>query len=336
MKIAIISINKPSLESALRLKEYLRDYKTTIYTKEGLTEQKDIVEFKKLESALVETWKKYSAIIAILAIGAVVRKVAPLLKSKESDPAVLVINLKLDRVIPLLSGHLGGANELAETISQRVPNCLNFISTATDQTNTLAFDILAKDRGWRIENIKELAKISNRLINREVVNVATYKSIFNSIENSKNLKLIDFKDIDKNSVVISPNFKSERLTLIPKVYIGIGCNRGTSKDIIKRAFLEFIEKHNIDLRDIAKIGSFEAKRDEEGLLEFVKEYNFKIEFFKKEDINNLEREFSKSASTKFFGLKGVAEPSSILTSEYRELVIKKEVYFGAVTIALGV
>ncbi len=61
-----------------------------------------------------------------------------------------------------------------------------------------------------------------------------------------------------------------------------------------------------------------------------------MEFFKKDDINSLEKEFTKSASTKFFGLKGVAEPSAVLASEYRELVIKKKVYFNAVTIALAV
>ncbi len=138
MKIAIISINRPSFESSIELKEYLKDYNPTIYTKEGLIVQKDIVKFKKLDDILPNIWKEYDAIIAILAVGAVVRKIAPLLKSKESDPAVLVINLKLDRVLPLLSGHLGGANELADIIGKRVPNCLNFISTATDQTDTLA------------------------------------------------------------------------------------------------------------------------------------------------------------------------------------------------------
>ncbi|NPA60938.1 MAG: cobalamin biosynthesis protein CbiG [Epsilonproteobacteria bacterium] len=336
MKIAIISINRPSLESSIELKEYLKDYNPTIYTKEGLIVQKDIVKFKKLDDILPNIWKEYDAIIAILAVGAVVRKIAPLLKSKESDPAVLVINLKLDRVLPLLSGHLGGANELADIISKRVPNCLNFISTATDQTDTLAFDMLAKERGWRIENIKELAKISNRLINREVVKVATYETIFNSIENRENLKLIDFKDIDRDSVVISPTIRSNRLTLTPKVYIGIGCNRGTSRDVIEKSFELFIQTYNIRPDDIVTVGSFDAKRDEKGLLEFAKGYNFKMEFFKKDDINSLEKEFTKSASTKFFGLKGVAEPSAVLASEYRELVIKKKVYFNAVTIALAV
>ncbi len=98
MKIATVSINRPSLESALSLKEYLKDYNLTIYTKEGLTTQRDIVEFKKLDDILPNIWKKYDAIIAILAVGAVVRKIAPFLKSKRVTQAVLVINLKLDRV----------------------------------------------------------------------------------------------------------------------------------------------------------------------------------------------------------------------------------------------
>jgi len=56
-------------------------------------------------------------------------------------------------------------------------------------------------------------------------------------------------------------------------------------------------------------------------------------FYKKEAINALENSFSNSASTKFFGLKGVAEPSAVLVSEYQELIFRKEVYFKSVTVA---
>ena len=70
-----------------------------------------------------------------------------------------------------------------------------------------------------------------------------------------------------------------------------------------------------------------------GLLEFAKKYNFNIEFYEKDAINALENSFSDSASTKFFGLKGVAEPSAILASTYRELLFNKEVYFKSVTVA---
>jgi cobalt-precorrin 5A hydrolase len=95
----------------------------------------------------------------------------------------------------------------------------------------------------------------------------------------------------------------------------------------------FLQKYNLDIQDIKSIASFEAKQDEAGLLEFAEKNNFEINFYKKDDINKLEYKFSKSASSKFFGLKGVAEPSAILASRYKELIIKKEVYNKKITIA---
>jgi cobalt-precorrin 5A hydrolase len=104
-------------------------------------------------------------------------------------------------------------------------------------------------------------------------------------------------------------------------------------EIIEQSVDIFLRKYNLKIEDIQKIASFEAKKDEVGLLDFVKKRDIPIEFYSKKDINLLSNSFSKSASTQFFGLQGVAEPSSILASEYNELIIKKEVYFKSVTIA---
>ncbi len=334
LKIAIVTINQPSLDSACNLVPYLKEYEVDVYGKKDLKHNLDFLHtYKKLDDILPSAWDNYDAIICILAMGAVVRKIAPLLQDKSSDPAVLVINLALDKIVPLLSGHLGGANELADTLVSKLPNAINFISTATDQTNTLAFEMEAKKNGWKIENLKTLANISNRLLNKQVVNVATYKSLFDKLSKKENLKLIDFKDEDENTVVISPIHKSKNLLLKPKIFIGIGCNRDTSKELIQKAVDEFLEKYNLTLKDIALFASFDAKSDEVGLLEFIKENDLDITFYKKDAINSLENKFSPSASTKFFGLKGVAEPSAVLASEYKELIIKKEVYFKSITIA---
>ncbi len=325
-KIAIITINEPSLESAKRLVEYLDGYEVDIYSKTEFN------TYKRLDDILPKAWGEYDAIIAILAIGAVVRKIAPLLKDKESDPAVLVINLALNRIIPLLSGHLGGANELANVLTKRIPNAINFLTTATDQTDTLAFEMLAKEQGWRIENLKKLANISNRLLNKKEVKVATYPSIFEIIGNRDNLKLISFDQVDENSVVIAP-FDTKELHFIPKLSIGIGCNRGTSKESIKEAFYQFLSSHNLKREDIELICSFEAKSDERGLLEFAKDEGLELKFFDKETLNSLEGEFSPSQATKFFNLKGVAEPSALKGSKFKELIFKKEVYFKTITIS---
>ena len=334
LKIAILTINQPSLDSACELVPYMDGFKIDVYGKKDLQHNLNFLHtYKKLDDILPTAWHSYDAIICILAMGAVVRKIAPLLQDKSTDPAVLVINLTLDKIVPLLSGHLGGANELADKLASKLPNAINFISTATDQTNTLAFEMEAKKNGWNIENLKALANISNRLLNKQIVNVATYKNLFDKLSKKENLQLIDFKDEDENTVVISPIQKSKNLLLKPKIFIGIGCNRDTSKKIIKKAVDEFLGKYNLTLKDIALFASFDAKSDEIGLLEFIKDNDLDITFYKKNVINSLENEFSPSASTKFFGLKGVAEPSAVLASKYKELIIKKEVYFKSVTLA---
>jgi len=334
LKIAIISINQPSLNSAYKLAEILNDHKIDIFGKKDLEKTKDnLITYEKIDHVFENGWKKYDAIICIVAMGIVVRKIAPHLESKATDPAVLVMSMDLSKVIPLLSGHIGGANELSNEIANRIDGCINFISTATDQVKAFAFDMFAKKNDMKIENLDKLANISNRLINKKIVKVVAPTSVYESIENKTNLELIDENQIDENTVIIDPLGKSNNLHLKPKVYIGMGCNRDSSFQDIEKAFLWFIEKHDIEKEQVANIASFEVKRDEKGLLEFAKKYNFDIKFFSEEEINNLEGEFSKSASTKFFGLKGVSEPSSVLVSLYKELILPKEVYEKKITIA---
>ncbi len=334
MKIAVVTINQPSLNSACKLLPYLSEHEVDVYGKKDLNHNLEKLHlYKKLDDILVPAWKSYDAIVCILAMGAVVRKISPLLEDKATDPAVIVMNLALDKIVPLLSGHLGGANELADEIADSLPNCVNFISTATDQTKTLAFEMLAKKNGWEIANLKALAKVSNRLLNKQAVKVATYENVFESIPNKENLERVGFDDLDLDTVVIAPHILSKSLTLRPKVYLGVGCNRDTSLKEIEQGVLAFLSTHGLTIKDVASLASFEAKADEVGLLSFAKKYKLAIEFYKKDAINALENEFSKSASTKFFGLKGVAEPSAVLNSEYKELILKKEVYFKSVTVA---
>jgi cobalt-precorrin 5A hydrolase len=147
------------------------------------------------------------------------------------------------------------------------------------------------------------------------------------------LELVGFDSIDLETVVIAPHIVTNALTFKPQMTLGIGCNRGTSFEAIEQAFQDFVTKHQLDTSQIKNIASFEAKKDEQGLLDFVAHHDWEIVFYSKEAINSLEQIFSKSASTKFFGLKGVAEPSAVLGSFYKELIIKKEVYNKAITIA---
>ncbi|XOB60821.1 cobalt-precorrin 5A hydrolase [Campylobacterota bacterium DY0563] len=335
LKIALVSINQPSLNSACRLLEYLEDFEVDVYGKKDLEHNlENLITYEMIDTVLQDGWKKYDAIICILAMGIVVRKIAPLLESKATDPAIIVMSMDLTKVIPLLSGHIGGANELSNLLASRLPNCINFVSTATDQTKTFAFDMFAKKNNLEIENLKCLAKISNSLLNKKEVEVKTYESIFETIPNKTNLKRVD-EQSSELCVNITP-FSDDNLTLKPKVYLGIGCNRDTTFQDIEASFFWFLEKYNLKKEQIENIASFEAKADEVGLLEFADKYNFDIKFYNEVEINSLQGEFSPSQATKFFNLKGVSEPSSILVSKYNELIIPKNVYEKKITIAAAV
>jgi len=339
MKIAIITINQPSYDSALRLVNYLQqtNHTATIFTNKSVKNIKQNTKiFQKLDDILFDAWKNFDALVFIVAIGAVVRKIAPYLKDKSTDPAVLVVNLDLTKIVPLVGGHIAQANNLANELTQLLPNSVNFISTATDQLNILSFDTFAMKYDFGIKNLDKLANISNRLINQKKVQVATYDSIFKLLQHYENISLIPFDQIDNNSVVISPIIQTNMLLLRPKVFVGIGCNKNTSYELIKKSLDELLEEYHLQYDDIQSFGSFEAKQNEQGLLKLCDILNKPIRFFVKDDINQLQYDFSKSASTKFFGLKGVAEPSAILSSKYKELIIKKRVFYKSITIAIAI
>lgn len=337
--ISIVTINEPSLAAGIRLKEYLSDYEVDIYNKS--LDEDGFIKYAKIDDVMPKIWGS-DAIIFLIATGIVVRKIAPFLEHKTKDPAVIMSTIDLLKFVPLLSGHIGGANELCEEIVGKIDGAISFTTTATDQTKTLAFDMFAKKYDMKINNIKSLACISNRLINKLNVKLITYKSIYEKLPSKEFIEFIDIQDFDKNildetCVIISPfYFECENLFLIPKYSIGIGMNRGVSKLDIEKSIKWFSDKFFLDLNEMKQFASFEAKADEEGLLEYINENKYNIKFFNKEDINSLENEFSKSAATKFFELKGVAEPSSLLNSKFKELVIKKEVFEGKITIALSI
>ena len=343
MKIAIATINDPSFQTATKLAKLLDNHECHIFNKQR-DDGKMLHRFKKVDEILPTAWSEFEAIIFIMATGAVIRKIAPFLKDKSTDPAVVIASLDLKRVIPLLSGHLGGANELAEEICGKVDECVNFVTTASDQIDRFAFDLFAKAHGFSISNLKSLAEVSNAIINRKKVQVVSYPVIFELIKNFKGYKEENFTfcsianltkfDTNLPTVYITPqHLANSSLQLHPKtITLGLGMNRGTSKEEIASAIAQFCFEHQIELSQITKLASFTKKADETGLLEYAKEQNLLLEFFDEDTINELERDFSPSQATKFFGIKGVAEPASLLGSKHKTLFLNKRIY-GAVTIA---
>ena len=334
MTLALLSINQPSLDAAIRLLPVLEDHTVDLYAKAGLSCGTHTVHtYDTLDRLLPDLWARYDGIIALMATGALIRTIAPHLQDKTTDPAVVVLTLALDRVIPLLGGHLAGANALAETLARRLPGCVNFVTTATDQTRTPALEMLAQERGWTIRNLHALASVSNRLLNGQKVTVAAPEGVFGSLPQRERFVRVDYEAATSDAVVIAPHIVSEALTLQPPLTLGIGCNRGTRLEAFEAALETFLARHRLEISQIGRLASFAAKADEAGLLAFADRHGWEITFFDAETIHRLRGDFSPSAAERFFDLPGVAEPSAVLGSTYRDLIIPKAVYHTTITIA---
>jgi len=346
MKIAIATINDPSLAAAKKLLPHLSAHESHVFNKSQETPEHgaEFHIFKKVDDILPTAWAEFDAIIFIMATGAVIRKIAPHLKDKATDPAVLIMTLDLKRIIPLLSGHLGGANELANEITQKIEGCVNFVTTASDQIKVLAFDMFAKKYDYTISNLKSLAEVSNAIINKKQVQVVTYPCMEESVKSFEGYKEENFVFVspddlesfreDIPSVYITPQkLQNQALQIHPqKITLGLGMNRGTSAKEITNAVKRFCYEHGIEFSQVDKLASFTAKNDEEGLLTFAKTNKLDLAFYDEAAINALSQNFSPSQATKFFNIKGVAEPAALLASQNRTLFLSKRIY-GAVTVA---
>ncbi len=342
MKIAIATINDPSLNAAKKLLPYLQEHECHVFNKSE--EGGNFHKFNKVDDIMPTAWAEFDAIIFLMATGAVIRKIAPHLKDKATDPAVLIMTLDLKRVIPLLSGHLGGANELANELTQKIEGCINFVTTASDQIKVLAFDMFAKKHGFAISNLKSLAEVSNAIINKKKVQVLSYPCMIDAVKAFEGYKEENFKffmpddlenlDEDMPTVCITPQkLPNNALQIHPQeIVLGLGMNRGTSAEEIDKAVQRFCFEHGLEKKQITKLASFTAKADEEGLLIYAKSVNTELEFFSEDAINALTQEFSPSQATKFFNIKGVAEPASLLASKNKTLFLSKRIY-GGVTVA---
>ena len=344
--ISLITVNNPGLEAAEKtvgdLFRINPDFKIDLYNKNDKDPESkaNYIKYSKIDEILDKVWQNSDAIIWFTATGIVVRKIARLVNSKTSDPAVLVMNLSGTQIIPLLSGHIGGANELAQQLTGVNPDLVSFITTATDSLDVFAFDNFAKKADFEIINIEKLARISNSLINGETINLLTYPKILEYLKeqglDTININFYNYWgnhntiNFDQPTVIMSPfscysRNDAFRIRIKP-IVLGVGLNRGTPLEELETNILDFLIEKDLKLEDVKIIASFDAKNDEEALQLFSEKYKIPLAFYAKDEINQLNEDFSESKAQEFFDIKGVAEPTAVLAAPFKTLFIRKKIY----------
>ncbi|MEG0501115.1 MAG: cobalt-precorrin 5A hydrolase [Cellulosilyticaceae bacterium] len=273
------------------------------------------------------------AIIFIGATGIAVRAIAPFIRSKDVDPAVIVLDDQGEYVISLLSGHIGGANELTREVAKLVEG-RPVISTATDGHKVFAVDEWAKKSDLVIKEISHIKYVSSAFLNGEKVGLSTPFSIASRLPANMTIEKAEI------GVVIDLSGKSNPFTytlhLIPQILtLGIGCKRGTSRDAIEELVGMYLEEMSIDRQAIRNVATIDLKKDEEGLLSFCEKYNKPLKIYTSEELKAVAGDFTPSAFVKSItGVENVCERAAVLGSGCGELLLRKSSLNG-VTLAIA-
>ncbi|GAA0179464.1 cobalt-precorrin 5A hydrolase [Clostridium sediminicola] len=300
MKTAIVTFTNQGDLIAEKLNKHMD---IDLYSKK---KQEDF-NFKEVSKKLM---KEYEAIIFISSTGIAVRAISPYLISKTEDPAVVVIDNSSKYVISLLSGHLGGANELTLKLA-KILDAAPIITTATDNLNKVAPDMIAKDNNLIINDMKEAKVIAADLVQGKKVAFLDEKNLIglpkgyiSDLEKHSSLVCVTNKEM------LSCNKDKFILKLIRKdIVLGIGCRRNYDPEIMIVNVLRTLKENNIDRRSIKSVATVEIKKDEKAIIALAKELNAELKIFTVEDIRKIQDKFDGSDFVeKTIGVRAVAEP----------------------------
>ena len=187
-------------------------------------------------------FREKDGIIFIGSCGVAVRAIAPFLVSKETDPAVVAMDEKGTFAVSLLSGHLGGANDLAREIG-RIMGAQPVITTATDVNELMAPDVFARKNDCVIDDIKAAGRMASAILSGEIIHI--YTDLKAEEMPPEYVRMHTLAEYDRDAslkgtrkILISPYTRHrtddpDTMWIIPRIhYVGIGCRRGTEEQKI--------------------------------------------------------------------------------------------------------
>ena len=319
MNITVFSFTKNGKDINIRLMDILKNNNVSSYTMSKYISDSRMKAFTDLKET-VKTHFSDDAIIFVGATGIAIRSIAPYVKDKFSDPAVLVIDELGRYVISLLSGHVGGANELAEYIGGAL-GATPIITTATDINDTFAVDVFAKK------------DVSAALLDKKAVDIDSDIFSINVEDIKKKLNPLN-ADCELKVRITDRTYNDNVLTLIPKdIYLGVGCKKNTDTQKMWDFVNEVMKEEGIDIRAVKAVGSIDIKKDENAIKELSKRLSVPFNTFSKDELNKVEGEFNESDFVKqTVGVGNVCERSVLI--QCNNLILGKTAKDG-MTLAIG-
>ena len=337
-RISIICFSLTGHATASRLEKGLHaeGYAVQLYKKS-----------KYLEDSITESTGAWAqshfaeddAIIFVGACGIAVRSISPYVASKKSDPAILVIDECGKFVISLLSGHLGGANELAQKAAYLM-GAVPVVTTATDLHHRFAVDVFAKKNQCSIRNMKAAKEVSAALLAGETVGF--YSEFPWTGDLPKGLQICSLNEKKKPKIGVAVTIHKSctpfvsTVQIIPAaVTLGMGCRRDKDADVICQEAENCLKDADIYRQAVEKLASISIKKDEKGLQKLAEVWEVPFITYDSAELNNAIGEFGTSEFVKTItGVNNVCERSAVLGAEQGRL-IKNKTGRNGVTTALA-
>ncbi len=357
MKTVIITYTHEGMKTARRAAKVMKapEAEVVIYCHSRCAGEyeTEVIPFEAVGRIINDIFESADRILFICALAIAVRTIAPYLKSKVTDPAVLVADEGGRFLISVLSGHIGGANEWCSRLAEAL-DMLPVITTATDARGMFAVDLFAKEHSLRIVNPAMIKEISGRVLNGERVGITgadVYKAVicdtikqYNNqlwlTDNNGRLAGYENRNQAESGIQIVTEYNTEpafknTLRLVPmELAVGIGCRRGKSLEEIRRAVKNTFASNKLMMDSIAVIASVDKKADEQGIIMLARQLKVPYMTYSAKRLSQAEGEFCTSEFVrKQVGVDNVCERSACLASRSGIKLVGRTVCDG-VTVAI--
>lgn len=294
---------------------------------------------------LSETFSTYDCHIFIISVGAVVRMIAPLLKNKKIDPAVVCIDDAARFSICVLSGHVGRGNVFTERVAMAL-GAQPVVTTASDAIGTLTVDILGRELGWTLDDpdrnvTRGCAAVVNAtdVVFIQETGEPTWwpedKPLPEGVRYGTSLEGVNpsaFEILliatDREIAESHPSHWENAVIYRPKsLVLGIGCDKGTAQDLVERGVMALLARHGLSPKSVKELATIDKKKDEPAFVALSERHAWPLRTYPAEELDVVVGIQNPSEKVKHYvGSRGVSEPAALLAAGVDDLLVPKKTY----------
>jgi cobalt-precorrin 5A hydrolase len=346
---AIYAITRHGLAHAARLHAALPDADLLVSEKLDALAPATARRFRlPMGPLLEEAFPAYDAHVFVISVGAVVRMIAPLLRNKKVDPAVICVDDTARFAVCVLSGHVGRGNAFTERVAGLL-GAAPVITTASDALGTLTVDILARDLGWTLDDpdhnvtaacaavvneqrvlfVQETGEPTWWPLDKPLPPGVRYATSLDGVDPAQweMLLIASHREVAQSH----PAHHARAVVYRPRsLVLGIGCDRGTPLELIERGLAGVLAEHGLSARSVRALATIDKKADEVALLELARRRGWPLVTYTAEELEAVVEgggvENPSEQVRAHVGTRGVCEPAALRAAGAARLLVPKQRY----------